>query len=267
MTILAVTSTNWRPDSSLGLHCKVMDGSIVVTAVDGEGIFGGTDLRRGQTILRINGKCVKNIGDPTAGLVDCLMPSGEVTLIVKSKTSSVDGANFKFSTITDQNCRARFNGVMKRQVDDMPQILKNARVPLDSWILIYTLISEELMPVSVKCMQSNDIYNHAMSSSHEKAVHTKGAQTGILHNNVTLIAMAVKDRVSSILAKYSIMAVLAYESIRLPKYPRQLGYNHMMIAVGLDFYPMDCVTACAIPAVPVMVETCQFYRHHNLFHR
>ena len=85
MTILAVTSTNWRHDSSLGLHCKVMDGSIVVTAVDGEGIFGSTDLRIGQTILCINRKCVENIGvEPTAGLVDCLvdlLPSGEVALI------------------------------------------------------------------------------------------------------------------------------------------------------------------------------------------
>ena len=58
------------------------------------------------------------------------------------------------------------------------------------------------MPVSVKYMQSNEIYNHAMSSSHV-----------------------------------------------------QLEYNHMMIGVGLNLYPMDFMTACAIPAVPVMVET------------
>ena len=74
----------------------------------------------------------------------------------------------------------------------------------------------------------------------------KGVQTGILHNNVTLVAMAVKDRVNTILAKYHIGAVLAYESIKLPQYKQeQKMENHMMVAIGLNFYEMDYLTVSA----------------------
>lgn len=251
-----------------------MGGSIVVTAVDEAGIFGGTDLRGYQTILCINGTSLKNLRENTlAPLIDSfdLLPSGKVTLIVKSRPRSyqIDGVTFKCSTTNNRNERAQVDGEMKRKLNDMPQILKDASVVEDDWWLIHTLISEELMPISVECLQGNEVYTSSMKSylwdqisnnvemSLEKAVHMKGVQCGILHNNVTLAAMSVKDQVNAILAKYSISAALAYESFRLPKYPRQVGHNHMTVAVGLNFHSMNYLTAQVVPALaslePVMV--------------
>lgn len=66
-----------------------------------------------------------------------------------------------------------------------------------------------------------------------------GVQMGILHNNVTLVAMTIKDRVDALLAKYHVMAVMAYESIALPLCPGQKVSNDMTMAVGLNFYSMD----------------------------
>jgi hypothetical protein len=53
----------------------------------------------------------------------------------------------------------------------------------------------------------------------EKIAHMQGVQTGIFHNNVTLVATALKDRVSLMLAKYNIMAAIAPKKYKLPKYP------------------------------------------------
>eukprot|EP01083_Nonionella_stella_P023037 63671_1 len=116
------------------------------------------------------------------------------------------------------------------------------------------------MPISLKCLQSNEIYHLDMESyqrdcsrkgcATEKAAHMLGVQTSIFHNNVTLVAMSIKDQINSFLAKYHIMAVVAYESIALPQYPRQKASNDMTMAVGFNFYSMDYLTVCAVSAVP-----------------
>jgi hypothetical protein len=75
----------------------------------------------------------------------------------------------------------------------------------------------------------------------------KGVYLGILHNNVTLHAMAIKDQVNSILAKYHTIAVLAYDRIPLPGHA-DLSQSDMMIAVGFNFLSMNYLTVTAVPS-------------------
>lgn len=92
-------------------------------------------------------------------------------------------------------------------IDNMPKALSDACVPLEKWWLIYTLIAEDILPASVKCVQSNEIYNNDLKAYikqsaykkdlFEETMHMKGVQTGILHNNVTLVAM--RSRIESII--------------------------------------------------------------------
>lgn len=260
MSILAITVTKPLADSKLGFTCKVVGDSVVVTSVNEYGLFGGTDLRQGQAILRINGTSVQNIGAAAINALLRSLPRGDMSMIVKSKKPPTNGAIFRCS-----KDGARVKGQMKRGIDDMPEILKDASVPAEKWWLIYTLVAEELMPISLKCVQNNEIYNETYMKSYlknqkskytdtilEKAVHMNGVQTGILHNNVTLVAMAVKDQINSLLAKYHVMAVLAYESIELPQCPEQKSSNHLLIAVGFNFHSMDYLTVCAVPTASVM---------------
>ena len=65
-------------------------------------------------------------------------------------------------------------------------------------------------------------------------MHIKRVQSDILDNNITIVAMAVEDPVNSIPAEYFVMAVLAYESIELPQYPRQRNSNQMTIGICRD---------------------------------
>jgi hypothetical protein len=256
MSILEVTSTKPRADSLLGFGYGLMGKSIVVTAIDENGIFGQTDLRSGQEIININGVHIQNANRNEVRSLIASLPSGEVTIIVKSNMPT-EGVTFTYTTITDHT-GIRVKAGMKTPINDPPNVMKDASVPQGKWLLIHTLISNELMPISLKCIVSNTQYNRDMTqylkvqrSNHtnvklEQEIHMKGVQTGILHNNVTLVAMAVKDRVNTILAKYHIGAVLAYESIKLPQYKQgQKMENHMMVAIGLNFYEMDYLTVSA----------------------
>jgi hypothetical protein len=260
MPILAVSAKKPHANSKLGFNCKLVRDKVFVTSVVRSGIFGNSDLKYGQEILRINSTSLQKISyEELVSVLDSL-PSGDVTLIVRSEAPMNEGVLFKTTTYRDpRQGGTRIKGQMKSRIDDMPQILRDAAVPQDKWWLIYTLVMEELLPESLSCIQSNHVYNRDMKSylkvqksnytntGLEKAIHMKGTQTGILHNNMTLIAMAVKDRINSILAKYHVTAVLAYESIELPQYPGQKSPNSMTIAVGFNFYSMDYLTVCAVP--------------------
>mmetsp|Transcript_45148 Transcript_45148/g.94703 ORF Transcript_45148/g.94703 Transcript_45148/m.94703 type:complete len:268 (-) Transcript_45148:652-1455(-) len=267
MPIIAVTAIKPRADTKLGVTCTMCVGKpVVVKKVDADGIFGGTDLTRGQEVLRINETPVENIGTDAMFAILSSLPSGEVTFIVKSEKCSIDGVTFQ--------CAVDHNGesvsIMNTSIEIIPQVLRDASVPREHWLLIYSLIEHELMPVSAKCIQSNEIYNRDMrdynhtSLTLEKNAHMKGVQTGILHNNVTLVAMSVKDRVNSILANYHVIAALAYKSIELPPYPGQRNPSHISIAVGLNFYKIRHsaveVTATPLESVKSVIATpvCEF---------
>lgn len=150
---------------------------------------------------------------------------------------------------------------MKSSADIIPETLLLAGVPRDVWFLIYSLVEEELMPVSLACFKANEEYSKAMLIYNRDAqsalkpsaltvqkttANMIGVQTGILHNNVTLVATALKDRVNSILAKYNVMSAIATKEFKLPKY-KQTSTNTLMLAVGLSFYPMNFLTISATP--------------------
>lgn len=258
MHIQSITVTKPHAAAKLGFKCNVTSRSATITSVDEHGLFAGTDLRTGQEILRINGTAVPGIGSDAVMALLASLPSGDVSLIVKSNEASTNNrAIFKANSTGTRYW-------MERRITEMPQILRDASVPQAKWWWIYSLIQEELMPASTTCIQSNERYNYYVHTllkskdlstmiSHDKAIH--GTQLGILHNNVTLVAMSVKDRVNAILSSYHITAVLAYESIDLPRHPSQKDNNQMAVAVGLNFVSMEYLTVCAVPAEQAITYT------------
>ncbi|KAL7549067.1 hypothetical protein ACHAWF_012334 [Thalassiosira exigua] len=280
---VTVTVTKLRADSKLGFSYITHPEGVSVASVDEDGLFGGTDLKAGQEIICVNGiflqkemliqvesgvRRQKAFDRAEMRALLASLPSGNVTLIVKPKPPSKDCRVIFKHAMKDDIIR----GSMEIEGNEMPKVLKKARVPWEQWWLVYTLISKELMPISLKCIAMNERYNCWMkayvkdqisnkSSYHtkvrlEKSVHMMGVQTGILHNNVTLVATAVKDRINSILAKYHVVSSLYNKSISLPALPGDdSDTNHMAIAVGFVFHS-DYLTVYATPIAPsVAIET------------
>jgi C-terminal processing protease CtpA/Prc len=76
--VFTVTAEKESDDTKLGFTYKVLRDFITIETVKDEGIFGGTELKSGQKILRINGTSVKGmdrnafrdlLGGLTAGAV------------------------------------------------------------------------------------------------------------------------------------------------------------------------------------------------------
>lgn len=81
-------------------------------------------------------------------------------MIVKSKVLTTVGVTFDCKATTPGGGKVTIRGKMKQEVTDMPNILKDACVPLDKWWLIYS----DIMPILIKCVQSNEVYNLDMKS-------------------------------------------------------------------------------------------------------
>ena len=71
------------------------------------------------------------------------LPKGDLTMIVKSKVLTTVGVTFDCKATTPGGGKVTIRGKMKQEVTDMPNILKDACVPLDKWWLIYS----DLMPI------------------------------------------------------------------------------------------------------------------------
>jgi hypothetical protein len=267
MPILSVTATKTRADSKLGFKYTYSTSAaatdIFLSAVSESGTFGGTGLKPGQQIISINGTNIKKIDPMSFKALLASIPVGDVTIIVR--TNEVHHSSVKFdcvcNTITrpDRPTQRTVRSKMTASNDVMPDTLTAAGVPRDVWLLIYALIEEELMPVSLKCFRANEEYSIEMQNydtalkavvdkKTEKTANMKGVHVGILHNNVSLKATALKDQVNSLLARYNIMASIALKEYELPKYPGQQSSNTLMLAVGLNFYPMNFLTISAVPA-------------------
>ena len=65
MPILSIKATKPSSNTRLGFTCrKAKEGTsllFIITSVDPLGLFGGTDLRCGQQLLRINGISLKEV--------------------------------------------------------------------------------------------------------------------------------------------------------------------------------------------------------------
>lgn len=262
-TILSVTAAKTRADSPLGFSYKCEPEGIFITNVSNDGLFRQTHLKAGQQIISINGTGVKTMDTNTFKAVLASLPAGDVTIVIRTQEehhicSVTFNCECKVLAGQDGSIRRMIRSKMHTGVDIMPLTLLRAGVPRDVWLLIYALIEEELMPVSLACFREKESYAKEMSefwkgsgkASVQKTANMKGVHTGILHNNVTLVATALKDRVNSILAKYNIMSAIATKEFELPKYSKQTSSNTLMLAVGLKFYPMNFETVAAV-AVPI----------------
>ena len=288
MPILSITTTKTSQADKYGFGYKYYASKIFITNVSDSGIFGGTDLKAGQEVISINGSEPTDVASFKALLAS--IPAGDVTMIVRTHDAHHTQGSATFNCFSKRNVtRDRDGGRIVRiqrtvhanmltPIDAMPNVLKLAGVPRDVWFLIHTLIKKELMPVSLNCFKANEEYtiemenyayskmqNHSQKKSGtsferemariEKTANMKSFQVGILHNNVTLAATAVKDRVNSMLAKYNITAAIATKEFALPpEYPGHSNSNTLMLAVGLNFYPMHFLTVSAF-AVPATVVT------------
>ena len=262
--ILSFTALKTQNDSPLGFSYTYSPNAatdIFVSAVSGSGIFGGTGLKPGQQIISINGTNTKSIDQREFKALLRSLPAGDVTMIVR--TDEAHHSSVKFNCVCHtishpgRPAQRTVRAKMATSSEIMPDTLTAAGVPKDVWLLIYSLIEEELMPVSVKCFRTNEEYtigmqNYTMKAATdvkiEKIANMRGVQLGILHNNVSLQGIETKDRVNSLLARYNIMASIALKEYELPKYPTQRSPNTLMLAVGLNFYPMNFLTVSAVPA-------------------
>ena len=293
MPLLSVTTTKTQRDE-FGVTCKAFksksdsETEIYIDSVLESGIFGRTDLQAGQQVISINGTEPSDIAMFKALLASA--PDGDVTMIVRTQRPHSQSQSSTTSTSTFK-CQSRktiardgygrllevrhtVHANMRNPIDDMPGILRFAGVPRDVWILIYTLIKKDLMPVSLACFRANQEFSTELGNFWKKsktgmnqfdkelkrveqATNMKGFQVGILHNNVTLVATAVKDRANSVLAKYNITAAIAIKDYAFAEHLGQMKMSSgasLMLAVGLDFYQMDFQTATAF-AVPASVVT------------
>lgn len=268
MPLLSVTAAKIRADSSLGFSYKsTQNEGIFITNVNPEGTFGQTHLKPGQQIISINGTNVSRVDTSTFKAVLASLPAGDVTIVIKTHEEEHNISSVTFDCVcnvvnrNDRSIQRVIRSKMKSSADIIPETLLLAGVPRDVWFLIYSLVEEELMPVSLACFKANEeyskemlIYNRDARSALKPSALTVqkstanmiGVQTGILHNNVTLVATALKDRVNSILAKYNVMSAIATKEFNLPKY-KQTSSNTLMLAVGLSFYPMNFLTISATP--------------------
>lgn len=270
MPLLSVTAAKIRADSSLGFSYKsTQNEGIFITRVFPEGTFGQTHLKPGQQIISINGTNVSRVDTSTFKAVLASLPAGDVTIVIKTHEEEHNISSVTFDcacNVVNQNdtsIQRVIHSKMQTDAGIIPETLLLAGVPRDVWFLIYSLVEEELMPVSLACFKANEEYSKAMliynrdarSAFKPSAVTVQkatanmiGVQTGILHNNVTLVATALKDRVNSILAKYNVMSAIATKEFNLPKYKIwETSSNTLMLAVGLSFYPMNFLTISATP--------------------
>mmetsp|Transcript_6109 Transcript_6109/g.10337 ORF Transcript_6109/g.10337 Transcript_6109/m.10337 type:complete len:287 (+) Transcript_6109:63-923(+) len=272
MPILAVTAAKIRADSPLGFSYKFEPNEgIFITNVSRDGLFCETHLKAGQQIISINGTDVKTVDTNTFKAVLASLPAGDVTIVIRTHEEH-NICSVTFNCVCnhvinrqDGSIQRMIRSKMQTSVDIIPETLILADVPRDVWLLIYALIEEELMPVSLACFREKEEYAKEMfkyyrnvGKTSQKTADMKGVHTGILHNNVTLVATALKDRVNSILAKYNIMSAIATKEFELPKYPNQTSPNKLMLAVGLKFYPMnfETVSAVAVPISATSVTLC-----------
>ena len=269
MPLLSVTAAKIRADSSLGFSYKsTQNEGIFITNVNPEGTFGRTHLKPGQQIISINGTNVSRVDTSTFKAVLASLPAGDVTIVIKTHEEELKICSVTFDCVcnvvkqNDTSIQRVIYSKMKSSADIIPETLLLAGVPRDVWFLIYSLVEEELMPVSLACFKANEEYSKEMFiykrdargalkpsaylTVQKSTANMIGVQTGILHNNVTLVATALKDRVNSILAKYNVMSAIATKEFNLPKY-KQTSSNTLMLAVGLSFYPMNFLTISATP--------------------
>ena len=124
MPILSIKATKPSSNTRLGFTCrKAKDGTsllFIITSVDPLGLFGGTDLRCGQQLLRINGISLNDVDVDGIKAILSSLPAGDVSLIVRGTVSPSDGAIFTF-TLSGQSINAK----MKTEYE-IPKILKDA---------------------------------------------------------------------------------------------------------------------------------------------
>ena len=105
MPILSIKATKPSSNTRLGFTCrKAKDRTsllFIITSVDPLGLFGGTDLRCGQQLLRINGISLNDVDVDGIKAILSSLPAGDVCLIVRGKVSPSDGAVFTFTLSGD----------------------------------------------------------------------------------------------------------------------------------------------------------------------
>ena len=69
--------------------------------MDPLGLFGGTDLRCGQQLLRINGISLNDVDVDGIKAILSSLPAGDVSLIVRCTVSPSDGGVFTFTLSGD----------------------------------------------------------------------------------------------------------------------------------------------------------------------
>jgi len=257
MSIIIVTASKPRADSKLGFNFKTTDDSTIITKIDEKSIFANTKLQVGQKILTINQMVVHQ----SMSAVLASLGSGEVTVVVENPPTDDNKAIFQFIQSNKEgpklskwshqiSKKADYYGMMLNNT--CPSALKEAKLPLDKWLIIHALIVGKLMPISVNCVNKlNDFY--VVYARHQTAHHqantyvplATGLDVCTLQSNANLEAISVKDKINSITNQFGVMAVLESECIETNAFNRNLKPR---VPIGFSFHPIS-----ANSAVPIAV--------------
>ena len=96
MPILVAKACKPKADSKLGFTYSTVNGCTTITSVNDEGLFGGTGLKAGQSVLTINGSRAGDIGG--GAMMKLLEPlgEGEVTIVVENPPGVGEEAIFDY---------------------------------------------------------------------------------------------------------------------------------------------------------------------------
>jgi len=258
MSIIIVTASKHRADTKLGFNFKTTDDATIITKIDEKSIFANTKLQVGQKILTINQMVVHQ----SMSAVLASLGSGEVTVVVENPPTDDNKAIFQFIQSNKEgpkvsswsggnkkpSKKADYYGMMLNNT--CPSALKEAKLPLDKWLIIHALIVGKLMPISVQCVKSvHDIVPKICQpttmrdeSYYSNLTTDKMVNACILQSNANLVAISVKDQINSITTKFGVMAVLESECI-----PRAGIMNKdVNVPIGFSFHPISATSAVPI---------------------
>merc|ERR1719183_27279 len=138
----------------------------------------------------------------------------------------------------------------------VPPILASANVSKAKWIIIYDLITKNLVPATQSSVEMDEVFRREMSqyttkqfnkalvqgrhweNKHEVKCLRMTHHCAMLNNNATLVATNVLAAINSILAsgRHDVVASLALFSESIPNYStKQYGSNMALKPCGVEF--------------------------------
>ena len=204
--ITTIEASKPTPSTKLGFKFVSHEGIPQVTHINEDSILKSSDLRVGHDILAVNGTCVKQSSFTTL-LKEC---GDHITF-------DVILPNFK--AICDKNFR------MSCSPQTVPYLLEGAGVSEHKWQTIYSDITGELLPNSLKMSRSFTTFHAQMKgyvvgstfltgdmgdNRREKDAFKHLCATAAQNSNTVLISSNLVNKTNALLAPHGVMCEISY---------------------------------------------------------